>query len=336
LMPKGRQWIGQTVFRRDTSWGKDWFPGKVTQWNEVTNKHHVLYEKTVDWEEFDEWMNLDKTAPTALRWEGEMVEEEPDEETSETEAELEAEPVPDQTARKLPSPKAKKPLRKKARGPGPARATGSPPALKLEDQLVYVSEKLCRLQGDVINPHVSMEEVEQFESANKIVLPSPYREFILQVGNGGFGPPKAGIPKLAEITEQQKYKLELPFPFVPDDLPPPQKMYLGHRRMFNHGTLPGDTKVPDAKEAEIVRRFNEQAWGGLMFMGADDDGDVHYLVVNGPGKGTMWLVADDCFGPQELDFLDWYLQWLDRQGSDKPARSGIHTTEVREGVGLYS
>lgn len=28
-LPKGRQWIGQVVHRKDAAWGKDWFPGKV-------------------------------------------------------------------------------------------------------------------------------------------------------------------------------------------------------------------------------------------------------------------------------------------------------------------
>jgi len=47
-LPRGRQWINQMVLRKDAMWGKDWFPGKVTQWNEVTNKHHIVYEKTTE------------------------------------------------------------------------------------------------------------------------------------------------------------------------------------------------------------------------------------------------------------------------------------------------
>jgi len=44
-----------------------------------------------------------------------------------------------------------------------------------------------------------------------------------------------------------------------------------------------------------------------MFVGTDGNGDDHYLAVNGPGSGGMWLLAEDCFWPQEMDFLEWYV-----------------------------
>ena len=67
-LPIKREWVGETVLRKEKDlWGKDWYPGRVVNWNEVTNKHNVVFEKTADWEEFDEWVNLDKASPATLR-----------------------------------------------------------------------------------------------------------------------------------------------------------------------------------------------------------------------------------------------------------------------------
>jgi len=299
----------------------------------------VIDRDLCSWEEFDEWLNLDKTPPAALRWEGEIpATDEPDEadeelgEEPEPElADVESEPA--DSSKKPPLSPKKKLLKKKPRTRGPEE--GEEPAVttvpNIEDQLSYITEKISRLEG-VMNPCISLKEVESFESKSCTTLPSQYRNFILQVGDGGLGPPRQGIPKLAEISQKMKYKLEEPFPFHPDDMPPPAQMYLGQRRLFTGGILPGDTKTPDAKEAEIVRKFNEQAWGGLMFVGTDGNGDDHYLAVNGPGSGGMWLLAEDCFWPQEMDFLEWYMEWLDRQQSDKPILSGINSITVRKDV----
>ena len=93
-MPTKRQWVGETVLRKEKDlWGKDWYPGRVVNWNEVTNKHNVVFEKTADWEEFDEWVNLDKASPATLRWDGELLEDDEDgDEEDEEEEDKDEEP----------------------------------------------------------------------------------------------------------------------------------------------------------------------------------------------------------------------------------------------------
>jgi len=318
-LPKGRQWIGQVVHRKDAAWGKDWFPGKVTQWNEVTNKHHILYEKTVDWEEFDEWVNLDKAPSNALRWDGELPVEYLEEEASE--AELETETF--LAARAKAAAKG----RKKAK----TTTAGGAAPLSLEDKLGYIKEKLAFLQKEAgesaSQPHATPDEVESFEKEHKITLPPAYRGFILQVANGGCGPPRTGLAKLGEAMP--RYKLEQPFPFSAEELPVASSMYLGQRRVFTSDAFPGDSRQPEAKELDMVRKFKDEGWGGLLFLGADGDGDEHFLVVSGPDRGGVWMLAEDFFGPHELDFVDWYAQWLDRQQLGQPVVSGANMVILR-------
>jgi len=321
-LPRGRQWILQTVFRKDESWGKDWFPGKVTQWNEVTNKHHILYEKTVDWEEFDEWINLDKAPPSVLSWDGELPGEieEGTAETAETGSAIapESDRAPDDKKEsKKPHPRKKQKLE-----------AVTVVETTLEDKLSYIHDKLAS-QRD-IGSQATLEEVEAFEKEHQITLPSPYREFILQVRNGGPGPPRQGLVKLGEAGSNGKqYSLQQDFPFNTDELPSPQNMYLGQRRIYTSDLFPGDTRQPGDQELEMVKKFKEGGWGGILFMGSDGDGDDHYLVVSGPDRGSVWILADDFFGPHELDFVDWYAQWLDRQPLDKPATSGLNMVLLR-------
>jgi hypothetical protein len=53
---------------------------------------------------------------------------------------------------------------------------------------------------------------------------------------------------------------------------------------------------------------------GTLTLCHEGCGYLHLLVVTGRARGQMWLdgtVSDGGYVPLEVDFLDWYEQWLD-------------------------
>jgi len=125
-------------------------------------------------------------------------------------------------------------------------------------------------------------------------------------------------------SQDQKYKLNKEFPFQASDLPDASLMYVGQQRVFTTSGIPGDSKKPVGKELTLAKQFNDAGtlielylmarlyssiflaeWGGLLLVGSDGEEGNYYLVVSGPDKGNVWLLAEDFFGPQEMDFLDW-------------------------------
>ncbi|MFN8373093.1 MAG: SMI1/KNR4 family protein [Anaerolineae bacterium] len=141
---------------------------------------------------------------------------------------------------------------------------------------------------------LSEEQVEAFEEQYGVTLPAGYRDFLLNVGGGGAGPyygvlplgyHKAALPLLAQ-----------PFPHTSD---------------WNEDDLPDDDYFSD----ELIR--------GAMRICNTGDGGYELLVVTGAASGTLW--ADGRYANQGLmplphsrdpllpmDFLDWYMDWLDR------------------------
>src|ERR1044072_2413011 len=59
------------------------------------------------------------------------------------------------------------------------------------------------------NPPLSPRQVEAFEAAHGITLPTPYRRFVTELGNGGGGP-VYGVPPL----EFELPELLRPFPYT--------------------------------------------------------------------------------------------------------------------------
>jgi hypothetical protein len=73
-------------------------------------------------------------------------------------------------------------------------------------------------------PELCEEEISAFERRFEVSLPGGYRRFLLELGNGGEGPPAGGIeplrtgperPNAAELDgREQSPLMALPFPFT--------------------------------------------------------------------------------------------------------------------------
>lgn len=60
-----------------------------------------------------------------------------------------------------------------------------------------IKNKITQKGIDLGKPLLS-NNLKDFENQHKVVLPREYREFLLNIGNGGDGPPYYGLNTLAE------------------------------------------------------------------------------------------------------------------------------------------
>ncbi len=184
--------------------------------------------------------------------------------------------------------------------------------LSLHDSLKQINRGLARIREFrplwkdeySANPVLTPQEVASFEKKHSCRLPEGYREFLLQVGDGGAGP-VWGLSRLGEHFSSYDHQEECFIDDVDLSLPFP------HLEPWNDGDCPDDGAY--FSEAHVA--------GSLMIL---DRGCAlsARLVLNGPCRGEIWnddrtdrkgihphLAPDG----SRYQFLPWYLDWLARQ-----------------------
>jgi len=128
-------------------------------------------------------------------------------------------------------------------------------------------------------------------------LPEGYRQFLLEIGNGGKGPPAYGLMKLGEVrrgfdrsAEEQLAALSRPFPLTA-------------------------FWIWEAEEPldEPKRALRARVGDGTLVLGDDGCGMFWHLVVTGPERGQVWQVTGEGAQPcaPRREFLSWVEHWLD-------------------------
>lgn len=155
---------------------------------------------------------------------------------------------------------------------------------------------------------ITASELQQFERGFHITLPEDYRQFLLQVTNGGIGP-AAGLIPLAQAVDYFRqhagYETILSTPFP-------------HTEEYHQEDEP---EVCRAEQLNASKQMdNETFYRTLDFFHAGtldvaDLGSGYYikLVVTGPSRGTVWKdfsAVDEGMHPLDMTFLDWYERWL--------------------------
>jgi len=164
-----------------------------------------------------------------------------------------------------------------------------------------VSEIIRRISKNIgskkLGNVLSATQIKEFEEEHKISLPSDYKEFLMEVGNGGDGPPEYGLLKLGEIKkhnipdyllEGYKERLKKPFPLT------------------EHWIWEGMEDEPGFGE-----KLRETENGSLA-LGHDGCGMFWLLIVTGQEKGKIWQTTDVGICPcsPSLTFTLWYEKWL--------------------------
>lgn len=201
--------------------------------------------------------------------------------------------------------------------PAPAAKKPKPsPPLSLHEQLEYIKLKLGLLKGVEMNPALSEGEVKQFEEKEGISLPTEYRQFLLTVGNGGAGPVPDGLCKLGDQPkaidgDAPESSLAKPWQLRATDMSAAAECYLGYQSCYTKTAVEADSREISVAEKQLAQKSTGK--DGLLWLGPGREDSNHYLTVNGDGKGEIWLIAPDYFGPYAGGFMEWYLSWLDQQ-----------------------
>jgi hypothetical protein len=172
----------------------------------------------------------------------------------------------------------------------------------MDDRIVEIRRKVAA-GGKRLGAPLAEGEVARFESEHGIRLPEAYRRFLLEVGNGGDGPPEYGLEPLGDGPStggrsEQDYWTRLPditrpFPFT--------------RRW-----------IWEADE-ETDEGTDEEVGHGSLYLGTDGCGMNWHLIVTGPERGHLWMLTGEGIQPTvpRRDFLSWYSDWLDGTTSEE-------------------
>ena len=180
----------------------------------------------------------------------------------------------------------------------------------------------------VLNPAVSLDTINAWETKRKLDLPSDYVRFITQVGDGGMVSSKTWAG--GELIPFSKYEekgysfshikkaFTLTESWVPD---------LGD-------PLEEGVVLSDAREEKILQKHWAmiQTYGSIILLeNKTDDFQRWHLIVNGPCTGEVWLESE--FGViryPDCTFTEWLLKHLDGSWEEYAANCMQKDQEVRE------
>lgn len=181
------------------------------------------------------------------------------------------------------------------------------------DKIAILQEKLARLRDldpdfkiagvrshqYKLKPCLTEAEISAFENEHQIQLPADYRNFLLEMGNGGAAPSNGIVP------------LSAYFDLVPDQADPENNgTFLSSEFPHNEHWNP----KPDSDYTAM-----KQVQGSIAI--ADEGcGTTIRLVVSGAEKGNIWIDdRDNRYGVRpasagsvsHADFFTWFNHWLD-------------------------
>jgi SMI1 / KNR4 family (SUKH-1) len=161
--------------------------------------------------------------------------------------------------------------------------------LTLDLAIQRIAAKAKSAGVNLLSP-LSQADLAIFEQERGVELPADYRAYLLQIANGGGGPPEYGICSLGSLPPDYGWptpNLSRPFPFT--------KPWIWED---------GETS-PEGQQ--------EDTRSGVLILGTDGCAQYWALVVNGPDRGEIWLFTDVGIAPLDpgLTFIGWFEAWLD-------------------------
>lgn len=165
----------------------------------------------------------------------------------------------------------------------------------MDSRLAQIRAK-AKAQGRAFGPPLDEQQVRAFEARHGIELPGGYRRFLLEVGDGGDGPPAYGLMRLGQL---------------PRHLDPDFQRDWGELRHVRKPFPFTKAWIWEGEEYDEARQ--ETARYGSLMLGDDGCGMYRLLIVTGAERGQLWAHTDVGVCPQEpgRDFFQWIEAWLD-------------------------
>lgn len=199
------------------------------------------------------------------------------------------------------------------RGNPPDRGTADAALARIADKLRRARQADlrpfgCEAHGLRLRPPLAPEAVAKVEARLGVDLPAEYRAFITRVGDGGAGPAYGLFPLETALARSDAGR-------VPDLLRTP----FPHRAHYDPDRDPAVLRYYDRADAGAVAEdeadlYDLRLRAGTLALCDEGCGYLHFLVVAGPARGTLWIDArcgDGGYGPLGVTFLEWYERWLD-------------------------
>ncbi|WP_175288712.1 SMI1/KNR4 family protein [Flagellimonas eckloniae] len=154
------------------------------------------------------------------------------------------------------------------------------------------------------------ENLQQFEEIYQIKFPMEYREFLLNVANGGIGPGNGIFP----LERALQYSTNLHLPWLN-----PTK----YNDLFKYYSSMDEGESFDKRMNLILNRIESpeldlynRRENGILYIADGGCGTNIFLVVSGTKRGQIWIdlnVTEEGYSFIADDFLSWYEKWLDRK-----------------------
>ncbi|KAB1155935.1 hypothetical protein F7018_11540 [Tenacibaculum aiptasiae] len=168
----------------------------------------------------------------------------------------------------------------------------------------------------ILNSPLNMQEVNNFEKKYNITLPNNYRTFLTEIGNGGLENKNSVVGNSGAGPDYGIFKLGHPYHFIVE----PSLKYLEKEPFFNESTTQDEwNKIYDKMDNNISNEDYDKeiakAYSGILNIGFSGCSGYLGIILKGKNKDRIVHTYDEIeYCPhfsEEINFLDWYENWLD-------------------------
>lgn len=192
-----------------------------------------------------------------------------------------------------------------------------------------------RIQREVFERTLTLEEIAEVESEIGVALPEEYAAFLVEVGSGGPGP-EIELTTLCRSEGRWAWIWSTSGSWLTTDARGPfleNHEWIGHQiaTLEAAGFEPTVRDVEDDYIGDYMKAFGEhdgyslfceQRFCGTIHISDNGCAMTSWLVTAGPHHGEIWFSDEGLNSPLEQlvdangrphSFYTWYIDWLERQ-----------------------